>query len=204
LATTICFCSVHDAAIFKTYLTSQKAFSGPDGRFVRYVKSPTDKPIENLGWHNVSKPKPIEILSVGRGVTLGIPEVNDNMYKSLPKNDLCPFIAVGELDNYRCIVEHSEVEESDTDIDDREISFSLAKEAFLPYISTSSSRICLTNLSHTPRDHSPPRPRPEIHPGIRDEERDGYRPIVDELISPSLETNTYLPDEIDRDSERYT
>lgn len=143
--------------IVKTYLTSQKAFSGPDGRIVSYVKSPTDKPIENLGWHKVSKPKPIETLPVGRSVTLGVPKANGNTHKSLTKNDLCSFLAVGELGNYRCIVEHSEGEESDTDIGDREISFSLAKELFLQYISTSSStRIFLTGLSHTPMNHSPP------------------------------------------------
>lgn len=205
LATTICFCSVHDAAIVKTYLTSQKAFSGPDGRIVSYVKSPTDKSIENLGWHNVSKPWPIETLPVGRGVTLGVPEANGNTHKSLTKNDLCPFLAVGEPANYRCTVEHSEGEESDTDIDNREISFSLAKESFLPYISTNSStRTCLTGLSHTPMGHSPPRPRPEIHPNIRDEERYDYSPVVNELLSPYLEINTHLPDKIDRDSERYT
>ncbi|RPB08372.1 hypothetical protein P167DRAFT_548998 [Morchella conica CCBAS932] len=98
LATTICFCSVHDAVIVKTYLTSQKAFSGPDGRIVSYVKSPTDKPIENLGWHKVSKPKPIETLPVGRSVTLGVPKANGNTHKSLTKNDLCSFLAVGELE----------------------------------------------------------------------------------------------------------
>ncbi|KAI5838448.1 hypothetical protein DFP73DRAFT_588307, partial [Morchella snyderi] len=179
-----------------SYLATElKAFSGPDGRIVTYVRSPIDKPIETLGWHRVSKPKPIEILSVDSGMTPDIAEANDNMHKILPKNDLCPFVAVGELGNYRSIVKHSVVDESDIVVDDQEISSSLAKEALLSSLSASSNRICFTSLPNMPGDHSPLRPRPEIHPAIS--------PIVDELLSPSLETKACLSDEIDRGSESY-
>lgn len=141
--TIIRFCSVRDAVMAKTYLSFLKAFSGSGGRTVEYCKDPIDRPTEDLDWHKLAIPG----------------EKNE----SLMNSDSNPAAAkVASQENEVPVAENhipicppywttdAEVEESDDESEMRELSFSLAKEAFLPHIPTSPTRECFPTLCHTP------------------------------------------------------
>lgn len=161
--TIVRFCSVRDAVMAKTYLSFLKAFSGSGGRTVEYCKDPIDHPTEDLDWHKLAIPGE-------KNESLTNNDSNPAVVKVAPQENEAP---VAENPMHICLPHwtiDAEVE-SDDESEMRELSFSLAKEAFLPHIPTSPTRECLPTLCHTPApgdqtpapgDQAPA--EPELHP----------------------------------------
>lgn len=126
----------------KTYLSFLKAFSGSGGKTVEYCKDPMDHPTEDLDWHKlamtVKKDEPLTNDSNPRAAKTAPQE------REVPvaENHVSTYLPYGTTD--------ADTEESDDESEMRELSFSLAKEAFLPHIPTSPTSECFPTLCHTP------------------------------------------------------
>lgn len=140
--TIIRFCSVRDAVMAKTYLSFLKEFSDSGGRTVEYCKDPIDHPTGDLGWHKLAIPRK-------KNESLTNSDLNPAAVKVAPQENEAP-VAENHipirLPNWTTDAEV----ESDDESEMRELSFSLAKEAFLPHIPTSPTRECFPTLCHTP------------------------------------------------------
>lgn len=161
------FCSVRDAVMAKNYLCLLKSFSGPEGRVVKYGKDPTDRPTEELLWHSFTGPQREEIPPTnGNSTPATVMATNTKLNPLYTEGTTtADEVDIPSFSSYRTT--GSDTGESDVDGDVREMSFSLAKEAFLPYIITSRNGLCLPSLCHTPApgDRTPPplehTPQPE-------------------------------------------
>lgn len=169
--TIIRFCSVRDAVMVKAYLSLLKAFSGSGGRTVEYCKDPMDRPTENLGWHELAVPqKTNEPLTNGVSNLVAI----NTTTKIAPPESGVPAAEYNAPCHPSDTTSDTDTEESDDESEMRELSFCLAKQAFLPHIPISPTRECFPTLCHTPAigDQSPAQVEHELQPGTKAELED--------------------------------
>lgn len=197
--TIIRFCSVRDAVMVKNYLSFLKSFSSSGGRTVEYCKDPMDYPTEDLGWHKLAMPKKISEPLTNGDSNSGT-KITTGETKTASEESEAP-IAEKQFPRYPSQkTADTDAEESDGESELRELSFSLAKLAFLPHIPTSPTRGCFPTLCHTPApgDHTPAQLEHGLQPGTNSETKAHYmseedsRPKADESIIPVItieETN---------------
>lgn len=189
--TIVRFCSVRDAVMVKTYFSLLKASSGSSGRTVKYCKDPMDHPTEDLGWHKLAILQQTNELLTGRD--LNPTKITEEGKIELPESKVPG--AEMHVSSYRTA--GTNVEESDDESEMRELSFSLAKQAFLPHIPTSPTRECFTTLCHTPAlgYHTPAQSEHELQRGTKAELKDHcgnggdsrlVAPRADESIIPVI------------------
>lgn len=154
--TIVRFCSVRDAVMAKTYLSFLKAFSGSGGKTVEYCKDPMDRPTEDLDWHKLAMPVKDEPLTN---------DSNPRAAKTAPQESEVPVVKNHVSTYLPSRTTDDDAEESDDESEMRELSFSLAKEAFLPHIPTSPTRECFPTLCHTPAPGDQTPAQLELQPG---------------------------------------
>lgn len=169
--TIIRFCSVRDAVMVKTYFSLLKAFSGSGGRTVEYCKDPMDHPTENLGWHELAIPN--ERTTNGDS-NHAVSQTTTEESKIASPESKAPVAEYNAPCRPSDTTSDTDTEESDDESEMRELSFCLAKQAFLPHIPISPNRECFPTLCHTPAigDQSPAQVEHELQPGTKAELED--------------------------------